>query len=657
MKAVRRTYTYLVCAVSLQAIVWAAITLLRNLLVPFERASLVSTAQQIAIIVIGLPVFLGHWLWVERLARREADERGALLRRLYLYGSMAGFLAPAANNVLALIKALVDLTLRAAPGARPQILVRSAIAIAVLALLWLYHRRVLRSDTRTAPESGRAVAVRELYVYGFGATGLTMLTVAVVYLARWVLYQFGEPLAMYVGINIASEIARLAVGLALWLVHWNRAQRLGSRAEPRRPQIIRWLYLYLAVFVAVFGSVTGATIILADLLDRALGAHVIGFSANIRQGIALIAGLSWVWAYHALTLRQDSGRTLDLPSRATVRRLYLYVVAHVGLGALITGLGGNVSVLIRWLAGVRFAAGLAEEVAWFTAMTVSGLVVWILPWRRAQIASLSPGPAGNEERQSLIRRFYLYFYLFLATATVLSGGVYIVSQLVELALGVRGRAGLGSELGRALAFCLIAVVVWLYHGSLLRGDSRRLAQAQARRLETIRIAVLDADDGSLGQALVDGLRRELPGVSIQPLGLTPAAAEALGTDAEQVDVERVLATCDLIIGPWTIAVAGAARGAIRPLTARAVATSQARKLLVPVAEEGWDWAGIDVPSIEAISRDAVRAVRQTAAGQEVSRTQSLGAGAVAGIVLGVIIMLVLFGLPLIYLFAGSGPLG
>jgi len=656
MKVVRRTYIYLICVVSLQAVVWAAITLLRTLLMPAGYTSLGSTAQQIAIVVIGLPVFLGHWLWVQRLARRETDEREALVRRLYLYGSMAGFLAPAINNALALLKAPLDLALREAPGARPQVLIRAGVAIAVLTLLWLYHHRVVRADAQSRPETGGASTIRQLYVYGFSAAGLTMLTVAIISLVRWAAFQFGGPLSLYLRNAVASEIARLAVGLSLWLVHWTRARRLHSHTEAGRRRIVRWLYLYLAVFLTVFGSVTGATFILADLLDRLLAAHAVGFSRNIREGIAVIVGLSWVWAYHAAVLRQEGARVPDLPARARVRRLYLYIVAHVGLGALLIGLGGNISVLIRWLSGLRFGSGLVEEVAWFTALTVAGLVVWILPWRQLQIAARTPGPAAGEEHRSLIRRIYLYFYLFLATATVLSAGVYIVSQLVELALGARGLAGLASELGRASAFCLIAVGVWLYHGSTLRGDNRRLAQAEVRRLETIHVAVMDAGDGSLGQALVDGLARELPAVNLHPLGLTPAAAEALGVDAGQVDVESVLVTSDLIIGPWTIAVAGAAGGAIRPLIARAVAVSQARKILVPTDEEGWNWAGVDTPATRDITRDAIRAVKQIAAGQAVSRTRSLGAGAVAGIVVGVIIMLVLFGLPLIYLFADSGPL-
>src|SRR3972149_11526141 len=103
MVTVRRLYILLVCAVSLQSMSWAVIALLRNLLTLGREAPTASIAFQIAVIVIGLPVFLAHWLWAQRLAAQETDERGSALRRLYLYGTLAAFLGPIAVNTFDLI--------------------------------------------------------------------------------------------------------------------------------------------------------------------------------------------------------------------------------------------------------------------------------------------------------------------------------------------------------------------------------------------------------------------------------------------------------------------------------------------------------------------------------------------------------------------------
>ena len=80
MSNVRRWYIYIVCAVSLQAVAWAIIALLRNLFV--FGVDPLAVAFQIAVVVIGLPVFLAHWLWGQRLVGKAVEEGGAALRRL-----------------------------------------------------------------------------------------------------------------------------------------------------------------------------------------------------------------------------------------------------------------------------------------------------------------------------------------------------------------------------------------------------------------------------------------------------------------------------------------------------------------------------------------------------------------------------------------------
>jgi len=93
MDAVRRGYIYLVSFVSLQAVAWAVIALLRDLLTQDIGWSIQSRALQLAIIVVGLPIYLVHWLWAQRLAGREPAERRATLRHLYLYGRWPASLA------------------------------------------------------------------------------------------------------------------------------------------------------------------------------------------------------------------------------------------------------------------------------------------------------------------------------------------------------------------------------------------------------------------------------------------------------------------------------------------------------------------------------------------------------------------------------------
>lgn len=625
MSAVRRGYIYLACIASLEGVAWAIISLLRGLLTPSRYASIEGTAFQIAAIVVGLPIFLVHWAWAQRLAKREAEERGSTLRRLYLYGAMASFVGPFITNAFELL----DTLLRIAFGpwsldpsfsrlSQTDLIIHHLVAMAVMALLWVYHWRIAAADVAELPEEGGAATVRRLYIYGFSAAGLAMSVLAIVYLSRWLMFQVGSGENMASLAGLTRELARLVVGLPVWLIFWSWAQRLFlGPDEEERSSALRKLYLYLAVFLSVLTTVTTLAIVLADLLERLFGVSGTG-SGDIREALSILLGAGLAWGYHTYVLRRDAALADETPAQVRIQQVYRYLVAAIGLGALLAGLGGDISLLIRYLSGARFVQGVPQEAATFTAMIIAGLAVWILPWRQLQLAASAPGPAGDRESQSVVRKAYLYFYLFVATATVLGSGVYLVARLVGLALGVSQSGNLLADLGHAIAFSLIAVGVWLYHGSVLRADGRRQSAVQAQRLASFRVAVVDSGDGSMGQALRVRLERELPELALQCVGLTPEANAALGTCADAVDAPALLAQADLIVGPWTTVLCG---GNVGAEVAQAIAASPAHKVLLLTREGGWSWAGTGKLKPQEAIRQAVRAVKQIAAGEEIKASR------------------------------------
>jgi hypothetical protein len=152
--------------------------------------------------------------------------------------------------------------------------------------------------------------------------------------------------------------------------------------------------------------------------------------------------------------------------------------------------------------------------------------------------------------------------------------------------------------------------------------------------------------------LHDELERTLPGIDLHPIGLTPEASEVLGTSMDAADIPVVLAESSVIIGPWVISVAGAAGSAIDAEVARAVNDSPARKLLIPIQRDGWEWVGVDSMDTKDIIQQAVQAMKQISAGEEV-RQGRLSAGVIIGIVFGVLVMLITFALPLLLLLEGE----
>lgn len=636
MISIRRTYVFLVSAISLQAITWALIVLLQGLVPPGPTPPITTLALLIAVLVIGLPFYLVHWLWASSLARRDADERGSFLRRLYLYAMLAAFLGAMVSSAYNLVLGALSLVLNLRPRfdfgvtSTLEIFANAALSLVVLSLLWLYHELVARSDGRAGSASEWSDGLRRVYVYAFSAVGLVMTAIAASQFLRFMLFQFGDPFKNPLAtLGLVEETARILIGLIFWLSFWIGAQQRNKiGTEEERNSVVRKLYIYLAIFAAVLTAVTSATLILVGFLRAALGLPTPG---DIRDPLSVLLIAAIVWTYHAFALRRDEQVMLQAPRQMAVRRLYLYLVAAIGLGAFLAGLGGDISVLIRSLAGEIFNTGLKEQLAGFTGTLIAGLPVWLIPWRYAQLDTAAPVPRGTEEMRSLVRKLYLYFYLFVATMTVLGSAIYVAFRLLSLVLGERSSSNLLSDLGHAIAYLLIAVGVWLYHGTLLRGDGRTAQIEKAERLASYSVAVVDVDQGEFGCDVIAEIKRELQGINILPIGLTGAAREAMGATASGKNLAAQLASAQLIVGSWRMA---APDGAVTASFADTVRSSPARKLLVPTASEGWDWSGVDFASGNAVARQTARAVKQIVEGQEVKSGRGLSSGAIVALVLG-----------------------
>jgi len=496
--------------------------------------------------------------------------------------------------------------------------------------------------------TGGSATVRRLYVLGFSAAGLTMTTLAIIHLIRWIMLELGSSVIRGTGLSVAltDEIPRLIIGVTTWVIFWRWSQRLfDGPEEEERDSALRKFYLYGVVFIGALGAVANTTAILAGLFRRLLA---LASEGDIRQPLPVVIGMGVLWAFHALVLRDDAKQAGETPRQAGVRRLYLYLIAAVGLAALLVGLSGDISVILRSL-DVSFGKSLREEFAWFTAAIVAGLPVWIIPWRQAQSLAMETGPVGADERRSVVRKIYLYFFLFLATMTVLSSAVYIVFRILSMVLGEEPPTL--SELGHAISFSLIAVGVWLYHGNALRSDDQLSKREQASLLDTLQMVIVDVDGNSFGYALVDALKSEIPDISLDPIILTSTPSERADPGADQEVMEKQINNAGLIIGPWVIAVAGGADGTVSAKVADAVVSSPARKLLVPFRSERWDWAGVTRWDSETIVRQTVRAVKQVLAGEDVTGYSPISAGAIIGMIIGVVILLISLAIPLLIYFS------
>lgn len=628
MVSIRRMYVYVVAAISLVAASSALVALLQALIPPtaFE-VPVILTATLIAVVVIALPFYLGHWLWAQRLAARDASERASLVRRIYLYGLLTYFLAVLVNAARELVDAVLavafnvrslDVPFRFDVPLTAESAINAAIAMIVVLPVWLYHELVVRGDARVVPDAEHAATVRRLYIFGFALLGLVLTALGVSQVLRYVLYLFGPAGtdAPLLG-DLLANVARIVVGVPLWVVFWMWAERLAAKDETESEAGIRKLYLYVVVFGAAATAVFFATSVFAGIL---MGLFGVPTSGDIRDALSVIVVAVLVWGFHWFVLRQETELTQETERQAGLRRLYWYLVAAIGLGALLIGLGGVLNVVINAAAN-GMSNSLKQQLAWYLAAIVAGFPVWFLPWFRAERLARRKNEVGAAEQRSLIRKMYLYFYLLVATLTLLGCAIYVVARVVSIGMG-EGSSTLVSDIALALGFAVIAAVVWVYHGMVLRSDSARFQADQIARRADFSIAILGIGEDSFRTTLLSEFNRTLPGLTILEI-----------TKAENGQANEALAGAKVVIGDWSI-LAG------NDVQSTAVRASPARKLVVPMPLEQGEWVGVDVQDRQALAREAVNTVKRMVEG-ETKRTRR-------GMHPAYIVVLALIGLCMLY---------
>jgi len=619
MKTIQRIYLYLVSAISLTTVTWAVILLARLVLREgIGQGQITELASLLAVIIVGLPIFLFHWLIAQRMAARDAADRASLIRHIYFWLMMGIGAVPLIANVYRLLD---NLLLNVLGGIQksyyPYDLTtpEHLAVIIVWGVVWFYLWRQVQTDDRLIPPDDNRLGLRRIYLLIFSETGLVMTTLGAITLLQTLMQTAAT------GINwrtpIADSSAQLLVGCVVWVGHWIFLQKFfhtGSSSEER--SVLRKIYLYLNIFVSMVMTVVSASTLLKRLLELALGAppanEPLLSQLSIPIPLLIVGGV--LWAYHWAVLRHDAAQAPEAPRQATVRRIYAYLVAGVGLAVLLTGIVGLLGILIDMLTSPA-EVGLSfyrEEVAAFIAMIVVGTPVWLLPWRRSQKLALAPtdstplGQSAIEERRSTTRKIYLYFYVLVAMLAIFGSAGWFVYHILTALLGADLPNDFITQVLVALVITLLAVGVGVYHWLAIRQDGKLEQAGETKRLADISVTVIDGDSGKLGQIIIEALGQELPGIHIKPVGLTDGAVAAM---SGQPFSDEAVSQTNYIIGDWQALTA--------PAVASAVERSDALKLVIPTSESGWIWAGLRKQSSMYYATQAVRGIKQAIEGEEI----------------------------------------
>jgi hypothetical protein len=504
MKTIRRLYFYAVAIISIEVVTWGVINLLRSIFSANKITNDASTlAGALALIFVGVPIFLIHWLWAQRTSAKDDEEKTASIRAIFFYGILLGTLIPAVQNLLALIDrtflSAASLYVSRAIVGGTQTWVDNLIAIVVNLLIAAYFWQTLQSEWRTLTETEAFTEIRRLYRFIWMLYGLLM----VVYGAQQALsYAFtlsaGNVLGGLGRETAVNAIALLAVGAPIWFFSWKILQDvLADATRVERESYLRLGILYLLSLGGVIVVLTAGGNLIYMLLMQALGEgkKISEFIQDIGGPISLGVPFAIIWAYYGKWLDQQFAFDDEAPRRAGKQRLYFYILSFLGLAATLFAVISLFSVVIDLIFTRAYlsSSGFASALSTALGALAAGLPLWLLTWRPVQADALSEGLVGDHARRSVIRKTYLYLVLFASVIGGMISGGTLIFTLINSALG-----GDVSDVAKS-ALNSLQILVWfvvllLYHLSALRMDGAATADTLEEKQQEFKLVVLD--DGS-----------------------------------------------------------------------------------------------------------------------------------------------------------------
>ena len=630
MKTIRRLYRYLVTLISLEVILWGLINLLRSAAAgEIIGGSISQLARSLSLIVVGLPVFLLHWIPAQRDAQQDEEERCSRLRALFLYGALLATLIPSAQNALGLVDQLwlrvLGLPAQDAFVGSTQSWMDHIIAILINGLAAGYLFSVVRQNWKDLPEREAFAQTRRLYGYIWVVYGLVLLVFGASQVFAY-LFTLMETIGTGPQAKLANGLSLLIVGTPIWIFAWRQAQAFLNQPDERKA-LLRTVLLYALCVIGLGGILIPAGIILDTLLLVILGQRLSfpELITEISQPLSLAIPLGGVWYFYKRNLELDLKILPKSPKREELRRIYQYLLAFAGLVSAFLGLHMLFSYLIDvFLADtIPGTDRLRERLAAALSTLSVGAPLWGFLWTTLIKQSSRPDEHGDRSRRAISRKIYLYLILFIAVIGVMGSGGGLAYELLSALLGDPSPDLLQNALRLTEILFLFALVL-LYHGYILRADLRLADRSLAEQHADYPVLILATEIGAFSHVLVDALQKEAENL--------PVAVHLIEDGAPKEDLsgaEAVVMSTELITSPPE-----AIRLWLRDF--------KGTRLVVPTQVEGWHWVVSGDENLAKRARHTARMIRQLAEGEEIQPPGALTAGKIS-----LYILLGLLGFPLL----------
>ncbi|MEP7133480.1 MAG: DUF5671 domain-containing protein [Chloroflexota bacterium] len=527
MKSIRRLYFYLVAIISIEIVVWGLVGLLRSIIDQTVSGGADALAQALALILVGVPIFLVHWLWAQRVSAQDEDEKSATLRAVFLYGVLLGTLIPVIQNLLSFIdRSLVEVTglgvARAFSSFREQTLADNLIAIIMNLIVAAYFWNVLRNAWSTLTEKENFSEVRRLSRYIWMLYGLLMTVFGAQQILRFIFYIPGNVLGELGREVVVNGTALLVIGTPVWIYTWRVIQ--DSLADPAEMgSTLRLGILYILALGGVITVITTSAMVVNTIVTYLLGGDGTfrDFVRQIGGPISVGVPLGMIWAYYGHWLNRHIEAIGDRVRQAGMKRIYNYILSFIGLVVSFIGVMLLLTFIIDMITSKAFLMGSdnRSNLATSIASLIVGLPLWLMTWRPMQAEALAQDDLGDHARRSVLRKTYLYLALFASVIGVMGTGVGLVYQLIKAVLTGNPGSDFVTTLLNLTQVLFLFGVVLVYHLRVLRADGASTADTLAEKQSEFSVLVVDSGDG-----FVDSVKAALlkSGSKVQVTVTTPA---------------------------------------------------------------------------------------------------------------------------------------
>jgi hypothetical protein len=503
MKSIRRLYFYLVALISIEVVLWGLVGLLRSIVDDTVSGGADALARALALILVGMPIFLIHWLWAQRTSARDEEEKTATLRAAFLYAVLLATLIPVVQNLLSFIdRALVQSTglgvERAFLSFREQSLADNLIAIIMNGVVAAYFWNILQNEWATLTDKENFSEVRRLYRYIWMLYGLLMTVFGAQQILRYLFYIPGDVLGELGREVVVNGTALLIVGTPIWVYSWRVIQ--DSLSDPaEKGSTLRLIIFYILALGGVITVITSAWIVVNNLILLLLGQDMTfrDLMQEVGGPISIGIPLGMVWAYYGYWLNRHIESVGDAVRQAGMKRLYSYILALIGLAVSFVGVAALFAFMIDMMTGfgITSSDSFRRHLASSISSLIVGLPLWLAMWRPLQADALSQDEMGGHARRSVIRKTYLYLVLFASVIGGMATAVGLVYQLIIVVLeGVTGSDFVNNLLNLVQLLFLFGVVL-VYHLNVLRADGATTTDSLADKQGSYSVLIVDSGDG------------------------------------------------------------------------------------------------------------------------------------------------------------------